>query len=141
MGHFRDGGVLRWCYAIEEILRNVKNTAPGCDSVPTWLFRSCSYELAEPIAHIYNCSIQYGVVPSTWRTAIVTPVPKVTCPASLSDYRPISVTPLLSRIAEKFVVRRYIRPAIPTNALLDQFAFKPTRLRNDLYCVEWDVKL
>ena len=36
------------------------------------------------------------------------------------------VTPLWSRIAEKIIVRRYIRPAISTNALLDQFAFKPT---------------
>jgi len=56
------------CITMEEILRNVKNTAPGCDSLPSWLFRSCSCELAEHIAHTYNCSIQYGVVPSSWRT-------------------------------------------------------------------------
>ena len=73
------------CYAMEEILRNVKNTAPGCDSLPSWLFRSRSYELAEPIAHIYNCSLHYGVFPSPWRTAIVTPVPKICDKSMLQD--------------------------------------------------------
>jgi len=56
-------------------------------------------------------------------TAIVTPVPKVAAPASLNDYRPISVTPVLSRIAEKHIVKHFIRPAIPRDAILDQFAF------------------
>jgi len=30
------------------------------------------------------------------------------------------------RIAEKFIVRRFIRPAIPADAVTGQFAFKPT---------------
>ena len=111
------------CYEVEILLRTLKNTAPGCDSLPSWLFRSCSYELAAPIAHIYNCSIHSGLVPNPWKTAVVTPVPKVSRPASLGEYRPISVTPILSRIAEKFIVRKFIRPAILDQ---DQFAFKPT---------------
>jgi len=88
--------------------------------------RSCLFELASLVAHIYNCSIHSGIVPISWHTAILTPVPKVSAPASLNDYRPISVTPILSRIAEKFIVKHFIRPAIPRYAVLDQFAFKPS---------------
>jgi len=53
-------------------------------------------------------------------------VPKVSTPASPNDYRPISVTPILSRIAEKYIAKHYIRPVIPGDAILDQFAFKPS---------------
>ena len=41
------------CYEVERLLQTLKNTAPGVDSLPCWLFQYCSYELAEPIAHIY----------------------------------------------------------------------------------------
>ena len=99
------------------MLRTQKRTAPGHDLLPSWLLRTCSFELAEPVAHLYNCSIHSGVVPNPWRIAVVTPVPKVPCPASLNDYRSISITPILSRIAEKFIVRRFITPAIPADAV------------------------
>jgi hypothetical protein len=42
------------------------------------------------------------------------------------DFRPISVTPILSRVVEKCVVTRWLRPAIPSDLLTDQFAFRPT---------------
>jgi len=42
------------CYEVERLLQNLKNTAPDVDSLPCWLFTYYSYELAEPIAHIYN---------------------------------------------------------------------------------------
>jgi len=53
-------------------------------------------------------------------------VPKVTSPASFGDFRPISVTPIPSRIAEKIVVKRWFYPAIPFSTIKDQFAFRPT---------------
>ena len=56
----------------------------------------------------------------------VTPVPKVAKPSTLSEYRPISVTPLLFRLAEKLVVSRWILAAIPARSIVDQFVFRPT---------------
>jgi len=61
-----------------------------------------------------------------WLTAVVTPVPKIPHPTGLTDYRPISVTPILSRVAEKIVVRQWLRPAITADMLADQFGFRPT---------------
>jgi len=77
----------------------------------------------------FNCSFSTGVIPSSWRTAIVTPVPKISKPAAFADYRPIgglSVTPLLSRLAERIVVIDWLRPALSPSLFLDQYAFKPT---------------
>jgi len=67
-----------------------------------------------------------GTVPKQWLNAIVTPVPKVANPDSIADYRPISVTPLLSTLAEKLVVRRWLYPTISSGMLDDQLGFRPT---------------
>ena len=71
-------------------------------------------------------SLASGQVYANWKTALVTPVLKVAHPTSPGDFRPISVTPILSRIAEKVCVRRWLYPAIPPGVIEDQFAFRPT---------------
>ena len=47
-----------------------------------------------------------------------------------SDFRPISITPVLSRLTERVVISTYVYPAIlrPSSSLCfdDQFAFRPT---------------
>ena len=113
-------------YYIEVMLRKIKRTSPGFDNIPAWLFKSCSYEVADIIAYIINKSLMQGDIPNCWRMAIVTPIKKIPAPKTLSDYRPISVTPILSRLTEKLVVNRWIRPALCDINLHDQFAFKQT---------------
>ena len=48
----------------------------------------------------------------------------------LSDYRPISLTPILSRVFEKIFVRSYFHPLILSenvaHEIKNQFAFRPT---------------
>ena len=56
----------------------------------------------------------------------VTPIPKVSSPSEFKDLRPISVTPILSRLFERLIVRKFILPALPMPILSDQFAFRPT---------------
>ena len=73
-----------------------------------------------------NMSIGLGVVPSAWRTAVITPVPKCTPVGGVNDLRPISVTPILSHLVERLIVRDHIYPAIPSNDIIDQYGFKPT---------------
>jgi len=88
-------------------------------------FQQCSYDLADVVTGILNCSIT-GTLPSQWLSAVISLVPKVSAPKVLSDYRPISVTPIMSWIAEKRIVTRWIRPSIPVSIFQDQFAFKLT---------------
>jgi hypothetical protein len=80
----------------------------------------------EIVAHLFNISIRSGTVPTNWRTAIVTHIPKSPNPKALSDFRPISVTPILSRLAERLIVNRWLRPSIPPEIIEDQYAFKLT---------------
>jgi len=90
------------------------------------MINQCSYELSSIVATIFNKSFQTGTVPVDWLTAVFTPVPKIPHPTGLTDYRPISVTPILCRVAEKIVVRQWLKPAITADMLADQFGFRPT---------------
>ena len=67
-----------------------------------------------------------GVVPAAWRSAVITPVYKCTPVSGVSDLRPISITPILSRMIVRLVVKNHISPATPSAKLNDQFGFKPT---------------
>ena len=111
---------------VERLLGRLKLSASGCDDIPAWLLRKCSFELADIVAYIINCSINSGKVTPYWLNAVVTPVPKTDNPSTFSHFRPISVTPHISRLTEKIIVRRWLLPAIPPEALRDQYAFKPT---------------
>jgi len=68
--------------------------------------------------------------PQSMETTVITPVAKVPRPTYPSDYRPISVTPVLLRLLEKLIVSQYIYPLLrqPSTALNfeDQFAFRPS---------------
>ena len=47
-------------------------------------------------------------------------------PLFLADFRPIAVTPIVSRLAEKLVVKKWLFPAVDHQTINDQFAFRPT---------------
>ena len=73
-----------------------------------------------------NMSVDLGVLPSAWRTAVITPVPKCTPVNSAGDLRPLSVTPILSRMVERLLVKDHIFPSIPTEELFHPYGFKTT---------------
>ena len=47
-------------YEVELCLRRIVKTSPGSDNLPAWVFRSCSYELAGIVSHIFNSTFSTG---------------------------------------------------------------------------------
>ena len=124
-GNLTRGVSYSWC-----MLDQLRPTATGLDAVPAWFLRLGAPVFAAPIAELFNQSLIAGVVPHQWKTAIITPVPKIPRPMQPKDFRPISISPVLSRVLEKYVVRSYLYPALhqaPAGlTFADQFAFRPT---------------
>ena len=112
------------------LLDRGRATAAGMDGLPQWFLRLAAPCIALPVSYLFNISITHSFIPSNWKTSIITPVPKVPTPSSCSDFRPISVTPILSRLLEKLIVRKYLYPVlsdpITSHKFDDQFAFRPT---------------
>ena len=115
-------------------LSQLKKTAPGPDDIPYWVFKECAYELSGIITHIFNSSLKSGVVPEAWKKAYITPIPKVRKASEYRDFadlRLISVTPILFRLVEKIVVRRYLWPLMDDEQIFRSFLkFKLFRSRN-----------
>ena len=69
--------------------------------------------LALPISQILNASYKQQCLPSIWKFANVSPLPKVKLVQDLKrELRPISLTPIISKVAEDFVIKDYVKPAI-----------------------------
>jgi hypothetical protein len=62
----------------------------------------------------------------SWKNADIVPVPKQNPAKDVNkDLRPISLTPILSKVAEEFVIQEYVKPAILKEIDGDQFGSIP----------------
>ena len=87
--------------------------AQGPDGIPGWLLKENADLLASPITEILNSSYREGRLPSSWKEADVVPVPKQKPMKGVNKHlRPISLTPILSKIAEDHIVEHYVKPAV-----------------------------
>ena len=116
-----------------QILDKLRPTVTGLDDIPAWFLKIGAPFFAAPLADMFNLSLSSSVVPKQWKAASILPIPKIASPQIPSDYRPISITAVLSRIMERIVVTPvtdYIYPSLqsppPTLTFTDQFAFQPT---------------
>ena len=91
--------------SVEEKLAKInlkKSTGP--DDIPNWLICDMAPILSGPITSIFNSSIKEGYVPTIWRCANVSVLPKTSIPTTIeNDLRPISLTPVLSKILESYI--------------------------------------
>ena len=90
------------------IIRRSSNKSCSLDPVPTGLLKQCLGPLLPVLTHILQESLTTGVVPSSLKTARV--IPTLKKPSldkdELSNYRPVSNLPFLSKVMEKAVLAR-----------------------------------
>ena len=90
------------------LLSLINKTTTGSDELPFWILKYCAFQLSNILAKLINFTINEGTVPSAWKLAVISPVPKVNPPASSSDLRPIAITPVLSRMVERLIVKDFL---------------------------------
>jgi hypothetical protein len=77
----------------------------GPDDLPAWLLKQNADLVAEPIAEIINSSFRESRLPRSWKEADIVPVPKQRIVKDVSKHlRPISLTPILSKVAEDYCI-------------------------------------
>ena len=103
-----------------------ESKAHGPDNIPAWLLNENADILAEPITQIINTSFREGRLPSSWKRADVVPVPKQKPVEDINKHlRPISLTPIISKIAEEYIVNAYVKPAVLEQIDPQQFGTIP----------------
>jgi len=79
--------------------------ATGVDGIPARILKSCARELSMPLSKLLNLSFSLGEVPSTWKSANVTPVFKDNAKENVENYRSISLLSILGKCQERIVHR------------------------------------
>ena len=59
--------------------------------------------LAPRLSVVFRWLLRLGSFPTCWRQANVTPIPKDPPSSSVANYRPISITSVLSKVFERLV--------------------------------------
>ena len=100
------------------------NKSAGPDGIHPRVFRELSDVLAPPLTIIFNTSLKEKNIPDEWKMAIVSPIYKKGSKQKASNYRPVSLTCIASKIMESFI-REHIVNHMKINSLLSnkQFGF------------------
>lgn len=85
------------------IISNISTKAFGIDGISIGMVKVVSPYCIGALTHLVNLSLSTGCFPSAWRQSVVIPVPKTKTPTSVSQFRPISILPVLSKVIEKVV--------------------------------------
>ena len=89
------------------------------------LLKIASSSLSKVLSEIINHSLVNGIFPEKLKCAYVFPVHKANSKLSVSNFRPISILPILSKIFEKVVSTRLMKFLKSTNAIFEhQFGFQ-----------------
>ena len=108
------------------------NKATGSDDIPGLVLKSCASALAPSLTLIFNVVLKSGTIPALYKRSNVSPLFKSGYCHKPSNYRPVSLLPILSRLLEKIVQSQlmsylYRHDLLPCN----QFAYRAEHSTED----------
>lgn len=90
----------------DEVLKcvySLKSEAVGIDGINLKMLKYVLPFCLNIVTHILNVSLQEDHFPDLWKNSLVTPLPKVSVATELSELRPVSVLPTMSKVLELIV--------------------------------------
>ena len=109
----------------EEKILNIINSldnksSSGWDGLSNTMVKSLKNKLYMPLTLIINHMLHTGIYPNAFKIAKVMPIFKKGDPSLLTNYRPISLLPTLSKIFERAIVTQLYSFFITNNILCEQ---------------------
>ena len=112
---------------MQDQLSNMKlKKSSGTDHVCKEHLRHLGPVALDTLLHLISLSWSTATVPSTWRRAVIIPIPKAGKNSQeVSSYRPISLTSNVARLAERMVAARVTHLLERDNAMpAEQVGFR-----------------
>ena len=115
-------------FVLKQIQGLATNKATGCDNCPVRLIKLAAPVIVHQLTCLINRSITTGTFPQKWKKAKVTPIHKGGDVSEPSNYRPISVLSIFSKILERAVFDQLYK-YMNLNKFLNQYqsGFRPLR--------------
>ena len=89
----------------------------GPDQIHPRILKEIAHQIAKPLTKIYQLSVTGGIVPCQWKLANVVPIFKKGSRSSPENYRPVSLTSVLSKLLEKLISKRVMEHLLINNII------------------------
>jgi hypothetical protein len=133
--------VLNAPYTREEVKKAMFNIgdlkAPGPDGLHAIFFKRYWSLIGEDLTDEVLNAINSGRVPDGWNNTNIVLIPKVDCPESISQYRPISLCNVVYKVISKVLAAR-LKVLLPEIISPMQSAFVPGRMITDNFLVAFE---
>ena len=96
-------------HEVKKIINSLKSNSSGHDDISSFFVKIAIDYITDPLVNIINASLKHRKFPENWKKAIVKPIPKISNATLPTDFRPISLLTIFSKICEKAVTYQIIR--------------------------------
>ena len=94
---------------VYNIIMSLKNKhSTGWDEIPVLVIKRCASIICEPLSKILNMTLESGIFPNNLKKAIIVPLYKKGSDQDISNYRPIALLPVFSKIFELAIKERLL---------------------------------
>ena len=94
-----------------------RSGASGPDGISIRVLLLCFDVISPILLHLVNTCLTSSDFPDSWKHSLVYPIFKSGDPTVISNYRPISIVPIMAKIVER-VVQRQLSAYMSDNYLL-----------------------
>ena len=117
---------------IMEIISHLNDTAGGEDLIPARVLKISSCVISAPLSLLINLCISKCYFPNKLKIGKVVPIFKTGIKNDLSNYRPISLLNVISKVFERLIHKKLTSFLDSTNIITgDQFGFRKNLSTND----------
>ncbi|CAG9097177.1 unnamed protein product [Plutella xylostella] len=111
---------------VKRCISAITSKAVGTDDISANMINSVLDIILPHITNLMNLSLISSSFPSLWKNAFILPLPKIPSPTSLTQFRPISILPFLSKVLERLVFEQF-SSFLSGNQLLNSYqsGFRP----------------
>ena len=93
-------------------INNMKeNKSPGVDGISPKILKETVQQICTPLAHVFNMSLQEGIVPLEWKEANIIPLFKKGSRNKSVNYRPVLETIIRDHMMDFLIKHKLINPS------------------------------
>ena len=107
---------------VQAIIKSLNSVGGGIDKISTKILLGTYKKCLHHLTHFFNLCLQTSVFPDLLKVAIIKPIFKNGEKDKLTNYRPISLLPVLSKILEK-ILHSFLMSHLDENNLLYRLQF------------------